>query len=171
MVALSAAGKGKDAMGWMPAIAAAAKRRREEQEESTLMERLRSQDAEGRFEFKILRSYSFAFAGRERIRSVLDEEARAGWELAEKLDSGRLVLRRPRSKRDSDRGLPAGLDPYRTRVDPNLPLIIAPIVVGLLMCALLWEKGPLAASAPVLILLALAALAAALFVLRARLHR
>ena len=87
-------------MGYMvPLIAAAAKRREQEQEkeELAMIERLAQDDGEGRYEYKILRSYSNAFRNPERRRQILNEEARAGWEMVATLDNARLIVRRPHS--------------------------------------------------------------------------
>ena len=66
------------------AAAAAARRRREqEEEEMTLM----NTDPSGAVEYKIIRSATGAFKDPAKFRAALDEEARAGWELVEKLDN------------------------------------------------------------------------------------
>ena len=66
------------------------------------------------WEFKILRSMTRAFKNPNKMREILDEEARAGWLLVEKFDDGRLRLKRPASARANDQLLSA--DPYRTYV-------------------------------------------------------
>src|SRR6476646_8360654 len=92
------------------AAAAAARRRREEEEEMTLM----NTDPSGAVEYKIIRSATGAFKDPARFRAALDEEARAGWELVEKLDNSRARLRRSTGCRKGDADL--GQDPYRTQV-------------------------------------------------------
>lgn len=119
-------------MAWMPAIIAAA-HRREEQER---LEQLRNEDSRGVYEFKILRSYRFAFADQARLDSALAEEAQAGWQLAAQLDGRRLILRRPRSQRDTDAVRPPGIDPYRTEIDSKLPLLAGALSVVLLVVLL-----------------------------------
>jgi hypothetical protein len=120
-------------MGYMtPLIAAAAKKREREQEreELAMIKRLAEEDGEGRYEYKILRSYSNTFRSPTRRQQILNEEARAGWEMVAKLDNARLVMRRPRSAGDS----PArGIDPYRTEVDTNLPLVIGALLALILL--------------------------------------
>jgi hypothetical protein len=110
-------------MGHMvPLLAAAAKKREREQEEEerAMIEHLAQNDGESRYEYKILRSYTYAFRSPERRRQILNEEARAGWEMVAKLDNARLIVRRPRSMGD----MPTlGIDPYRTEVDTNLPMV------------------------------------------------
>ena len=66
------------------------------------------------WEFKILRSMTRAFKNPNKMREILDEEARAGWVLVEKFDDGRVRLKRPASARANDQ-LQLG-DPYRTYV-------------------------------------------------------
>ena len=64
------------------------------------------------FEFKILRANTNAFRKPEVLRSVLEEEARAGWALVEKFDDQRLRFKRPASAKQSDSAL--AFDPYRS---------------------------------------------------------
>lgn len=123
-------------MGWIPAIAAAAKKRREQAEEEKLIKELQEGDSQGIYEYKVLRSYRFAFAGETRLRAVLDEEAHAGWEMVAKLDSGRLMLRRRRSDRSLDAALPPGVDAYRTVVDSNIALMVG-LAIGVVLLVLL----------------------------------
>ena len=96
--------------GGAGAAAAAAKRRRERAEEET-MTSYGGKDLEG-WEFKFLRSPTGAFKNPESFSRALQEEARAGWELVEKFDNGRVRLKRPVSARAGDAGL--GFDAYRT---------------------------------------------------------
>src|SRR5450432_1884352 len=91
------------------AAAAEAKRQQdyEEEEEVTPM----NSDSSGAVEYKILRSVTNAFRDRARFQSALDEEAKAGWELVEKLDNARVRLRRSIGCRKNDSNLE--VDPYR----------------------------------------------------------
>jgi hypothetical protein len=115
------------------AAAAAARRRREqEEEEMTLM----NTDPSGATEYKIIRSATGAFKHPDKFRAALDEEARAGWELAEKFDNSRARLRRSIECRARDAGL--GHDPYRTQIGMSeAALTVAIIVYALLGVALL----------------------------------
>src|SRR3954470_6975104 len=65
------------------------------------------------WEFKVLRSYVNAFHRPAYFHRVLAQEARAGWELVEALDAGRLRFKRPVARRTRDQELSAGCDPYR----------------------------------------------------------
>jgi Flp pilus assembly protein TadB len=119
-------------MAWIAPIAAAA-REKEEEEERAMVEWLEGQEGGGgSYEYKVLRSSFGAFANRAKRQAALDEEARTGWELAAKLDNDRLILRRPVSMRGADSVLSPDVDPYRTQIGANLP-----VIVGLLIAVLL----------------------------------
>jgi len=88
--------------------------------------------AEG-WEFKIVRSSTGAFRTPAFLRTVLDEEQRAGWTLVEKFDDGRIRLKRPASARANDAAL--GSDAYRAHVgmsELKLALCIIGAVLGVL---------------------------------------
>ncbi len=107
------------------AVAAKQKRQREEEEEDmTPLE----PDPAVQFEYKILRSSTGAFNNSAKFRAALEAEARAGWELFEKLDHCRLRLRRPTSCRERDVELQQ--DPYRTSVGLSAGTMIVFIGVG-----------------------------------------
>jgi hypothetical protein len=117
------------------AAAAAALRMRQEEEELTSYG---PQDLSEGWEFKILRSSTSAFKNPERLKSVLAEEAAAGWTLVEKFDNGRIRLKRPVSARAGDHAL--GFDPYRTSIgmtDGKLGLMIAGIIVVAMLLVIL----------------------------------
>jgi hypothetical protein len=99
----------------LPAVAAAAaaadELRREEEEEMTPYT---PQDVAEPWEFKILRSAAGQFRDPAWLRSILEEEARAGWTMIEKFDDCRVRLKRLASARATD--APLGFDPYRTWV-------------------------------------------------------
>ena len=122
------------------AVAAAAEQERQRKEEQELVEMLHSEDSEGRYEYKILRSYGHAFGNNTKMQAALEQEAPAGWEMAVKLDNGRLMLRRQRSMRQTDSLLPQGVDPYRVYTGANTPLVIG-LVLGLVMLMLFVVLG------------------------------
>jgi len=95
------------------AAAAAAEQRRRREREEEEMTTYQPSDLEGR-EFKILRANTRRFRDAHALRAVLEEEARAGWELVEKFDDRRLRLKRRVEWREKDAQL--GQDPYRSRV-------------------------------------------------------
>jgi hypothetical protein len=84
------------------------KLQQEEEEEVTPI----SADPAAGFEYKIMRSAFGSFKDPLKLRAMLEEEARAGWEMFEKLDDGRVRLRRSVACRQRDADL--GQDPYRT---------------------------------------------------------
>lgn len=112
----------------MSATAAAARRRRrQEEEEVTLM----NTDPTGAVEYKIIRSAIGAFKDPATFRAALDEEARAGWELMEKLDNSRARLRRLTECRKRDAEL--GQDPYRTQVGISEAALTLSIIVAVVL--------------------------------------
>jgi hypothetical protein len=89
------------------------------------------------WEFKILRSAGGAFKKPERMREILEEEARAGWILVEKFDSNRLRLKRSPEAGKDDRHL--DFDAWRTQIGASQTkheAKIALIVVGVLFAVL-----------------------------------
>jgi hypothetical protein len=120
-------------------VTAAARRRREREEE--LMTTYTPKDLAEGWEFKILRSTISGFRRPERLRAVLEEEARAGWTLVEKFDNCRIRLKRPSDARKNDASLDQ--DPYRTQTDALSPLVfwvalgiaVAGILIPLLLLA------------------------------------
>jgi len=112
--------------------AAAARRRQnyEEEEEVTPM----NTDTTGAFEYKIIRSITNAFRTPAFFQQTLQEEAQAGWELVEKLDDGRVRVRRSIDWRSKDALLTQ--DPYRTRIgmgETKLVFVILGTVFGTLL--------------------------------------
>jgi hypothetical protein len=113
------------------ALAAAAYRvkKQREQEEEEMTSHLT--DPATASEFKIIRG---GFQKPDKLRAMLDEEARAGWELFELLDAGRARLRRPTACRARDGELTQ--DPYRTvysAADPATVLKVLLVLGGILV--------------------------------------
>ncbi|MEK6259373.1 MAG: hypothetical protein AABP62_12220 [Planctomycetota bacterium] len=92
---------------------------------------LMNTDPSGAVEYKIMRSVTGAFKDPAKFRAALDEEARAGWELVEKLDDSRARLRRSTECRKRDAEL--GQDPYRTQVGMSEIALAMWIVVAALV--------------------------------------
>ena len=112
------------------AAAAAAARMRKEEEEMTPYTK---KDLTEGWEFKILRSTTNAFKHPEKMKTALEEEARAGWVLVEKFDEGRIRLKRPAGAKESDANL--DFDPYRTRVgvsENKIVLLILLVIAGVI---------------------------------------
>jgi hypothetical protein len=112
------------------AAAAAAKRKRDlEQEEEEEVMPFNSDPSEA-VEHKIIRSATGAFKHPAKFRAALEEEARAGWELVEKLDDSRVRLRRSIAWRQKDGEL--AQDPYRIKVGVSEGVLAVWILLGAL---------------------------------------
>jgi hypothetical protein len=110
------------------AAAEAARRMREEEEEMTPYSK---SDLDADYEFKIIRSTTGVFKHPEKMRAILEEEARAGWVLVEKFDNSRIRLKRPANARAGDADL--DFDPYRTSIglsEGRLVGIILGVIFG-----------------------------------------
>jgi len=115
-------------VGAMAAAQAAAEAMRREEEDMTQYE---GNDMDG-WEFKIVRSSTGKFKNRDFVRQVCDEEAKSGWVMLEKFDSGRIRFKRKVEERNNDRH--RQLDPYRTNVgigSATLGLTIAGLIIGI----------------------------------------
>lgn len=88
-----------------------------------------------KYEFKIVRANWGVFGNSQKFNQLLQEEARAGWELVEKFDNERVRFRRPLSLRDRDSLLPLGVDPYRTHYGMP-PLMFALMIIFITLVAL-----------------------------------
>jgi hypothetical protein len=77
-----------------------------------------------------LRSAASQFRNPAWLRSILEEEARAGWIMIEKFDNSRVRLKRLASARVNDATL--GFDPYRTWVGIRQTRFALMIVLGAL---------------------------------------
>ena len=125
-------------MAFGGAAAAAAARRRQMMfaEEEEDMAKYTQDDLINDWEFKIVRSDTAAFRKPEVVKTLLEEEARAGWVMLEKFDDSRIRFKRPRSARTRDALLPSGVDSYRTQYGTSATRY-ALVVVALMMLALL----------------------------------
>ena len=117
------------------------KLQQEEEEEVTPM----SADPTAGFEYKIMRSNFGSFKDPPKLRAMLDEEARAGWEMFEKLDDGRVRLRRSVSCRQRDAEL--GQDPYRTKYGKGEGKIILWVLVVVVVLVAIIIIGAIVAAA------------------------
>ena len=118
-------------LGLLPiaAAAAAAKRKRDQEEEEEMTPH--QPTASETFEYKIIRSATGAFKHPAKFKAALEEEARAGWDLFEKLDCSRARLRRPIACRQMDAELTQV--PYRTVIGVGQGAIILWVVGGVLV--------------------------------------
>jgi len=123
-------------MVWYVPIVAAAKKQRETEEEE-LMARQMKDELGDDWEFKVVRSEFYAFANRERLEEMLEEESAAGWQFAGKLDDNRVFLKRPSSAHLQDGLLDASIDPYRTSYGGWAGRGVVAVMIGLLVTGLL----------------------------------
>ena len=121
------------AIGATTAAAAAKHRRMLIEKEEEEMTQYTQDDLDNDWEFKIVRSNTTTFRKREVLDKLLEEEARAGWIMLEKLDDSRIRFKRPRRARAQDAYLPPDVDPYRTHYGTvsSQQVIILLTVVGL----------------------------------------
>jgi hypothetical protein len=152
------------------AAAAAARRRQLEEEE---MATYSKEDLDG-WEFKIMRSEMGRFRNYERVRELCQEEGKAGWEMVEKFDDNRIRFKRRVEHRSSDAHL--GTDPYRTRVGVAAAgvagivlAVLAALVAATLLLTNVWTRRPGGTGeAPILVFLAIVAIAGVVLVVANR---
>ena len=92
-------------------------------------------------EYKIVQSNTPMFASRERLRDIMAEEARAGWDLVEKLDNYKLRFQRDISHRAHDEQL--DFDPYRTQVGVSsvVTYTVTAIITTAIVLVILFASG------------------------------
>jgi hypothetical protein len=102
------------------------------QEEEEELTHYSDRDLAEDWEFKIVRSATGAFGKPEVFEKLLEEEARFGWVLLEKLDHGRVRFKRRAGSRRGGSGIGQQDDPYRSvyGMSPNRQAAIA-VFVGL----------------------------------------
>jgi hypothetical protein len=114
-------------MSGAAAAAEAERRRKQEEEEMTAP----YGDESAQYEYKIIRSATGGFKNPAWFKTILEEEARAGWELLEKFDDSRVRLRRDVKWRERDATL--SQDPYRIRVGVSEGVVVVWILLGMLI--------------------------------------
>jgi len=96
-------------------------------------------------EYKTLHSQTPLFSDPERLRAILAEEARAGWDLVEKQDNYRIKLQRETSHRDNDGNL--DFDAYRSTVGVSSLItygataLITVAIVAMILYLALWSQN------------------------------
>jgi len=163
--------------GAFVAVHAAQEKRRKREEEEEEMTNYSTEDLASNWEFKIVRSESGAFRKPEVFQNLLEEESIAGWELVEKLDNRRVRFKRHTSARRKDGMLPLEYDPYRTSYGSSAarPMILLGVVIAIALTVGLGVLGITADESaepitilPILIVVAVGVLAAALAIIRKR---
>lgn len=88
-------------------------------------------------EYKVLTSNTPLFGNSEKLKQILAEEAGAGWDLEELIDSNKIRMSRDRSARANDAN--CKIDPYRINVGMNnlLYLSIAAVVTVAVIYAII----------------------------------
>ena len=116
-------------------------RRRRQQEEDR---RYTVKDLEEDWEFKIVRAYIGTFRNPKMLQRLIDEEARAGWEMLELFDDSRIRFKRRRSAQANDALLPSSVNPYRTTFRTASPamtlawVVLLGVIVGLFVCVVIF---------------------------------
>ncbi len=88
-------------------------------------------------EYKVITSNTPIFGNPVRLKEILAEEAQAGWDLAELIDSSKIRVCRDKSARSGDSS--RTLDPYRISVGMNqaLYLVIAAVITIVVIWAII----------------------------------
>ena len=68
-------------------------------------------------EYKVITSNTPLFGNPAKLKQILAEEAQAGWDLEELIDSTKIRVSRDKSARSGDGG--RSIDPYRINVGMN----------------------------------------------------
>ena len=96
-------------------------------------------------EYKTLHSQTPMFADSKRMHEVLDQEARAGWQLYEKQDNFRLKLIRATHHRENDQNL--DFDAYRSTIGVSALVtygataLVTLAIVSVILYLALWNQA------------------------------
>lgn len=85
-------------------------------------------------EYKVITSNTPMFANPAKLKQVLAEEAQAGWDLEEVVDSNKIRVGRDKAQRSGDAS--RTLDPYRINVGMNQVLYLG--IAALITIAVIW---------------------------------
>ena len=113
------------------AAIAAAKHAEKMRKEEEQMATYGKEDLDG-WEFKIVRTNTEYFRKPENLRKVIEEEAKAGWEMVEKFDNSRVRFKRKTDMRKNDQFL--DIDPYRTQLGMGSGPMVA-LILGIIAAA------------------------------------
>ncbi|MBN1120798.1 MAG: hypothetical protein JXJ17_06940 [Anaerolineae bacterium] len=129
-------------MGWIGGVTggtsaaiAAANAAKKREEEAAMLDMLKHQNGAA-WEYKIVRSALYGFDRKGKIQAMLEQEARAGWSMAAKLDGDRVVLKRPVAMCAHDHELGDDVDPYRTDYGSQAAILVG-VLVGLTILLML----------------------------------
>lgn len=85
-------------------------------------------------EYKVITSNTPIFASPEKLKQILAEEAQAGWDLEELIDSTKIRVSRDKGQRSGDGG--RALNPYRINVGMNQAAYFG--IAAIITIAVIW---------------------------------
>ena len=96
-------------------------------------------------EYKVIQAQTPLFSDTAKMHEVLEQEARAGWQLLEKEDNYRIKLQRNISHRDNDKNL--DFDAYRSTVGVSSMVtygataVVTIAIVSVILYLALWTNN------------------------------
>jgi hypothetical protein len=84
------------------------------------------------WEFKVVRSLGGGFRGLDALREVMEAEAEADWEIAHKIDDGRLIFKRQVLAQYDDHLRKPHVKPYREYYGRSYAIVVA-LLIGVLL--------------------------------------
>ncbi len=96
-------------------------------------------------EYKVIQAQTPLFSDTAKMHEILDQEARAGWQLLEKEDNYRIKLQRNISHRDNDKNL--DFDAYRSNVGVSsvvtygVTAVVTIAIVSIILYLALWSNN------------------------------
>ncbi|MGV3593479.1 MAG: hypothetical protein ACO1PZ_17480 [Gammaproteobacteria bacterium] len=85
-------------------------------------------------EYKVITSNTPMFANPAKLKQILAEEAQAGWDLEEVVDSNKIRVGRDKAQRSGDAA--RKFDPYRINVGMNQVLYLG--IAALITIVVIW---------------------------------
>lgn len=95
-------------------------------------------------EYKVMQAQTPLFSETAKMHEVLEQEAKAGWQLLEKEDNYRIKLQRNVSHRENDKNL--GFDAYRSTVGVSSMVtygataVVTIAIVSVILYLALWTN-------------------------------
>ena len=96
-------------------------------------------------EYKVVQAQTPLFSDTAKMHEILDQEARAGWQLLEKEDNYRIKLQRNISHRENDKNL--DFDAYRSNVGVSsvvtygVTAVVTIAIVSVILYLALWSNN------------------------------
>jgi hypothetical protein len=85
-------------------------------------------------EYKVITSNTPAFANTAKLKQILAEEAQAGWDLEEVIDSSKIRVSRDKGQRTGDGS--RTIDPYRINVGLNQTVYLG--IAAVITIVVIW---------------------------------